>query len=193
MLRTSRVEELLPDEGYTAEVVLIVTSLGAKRQQHMASRRAADLLEIKRCHYKVIDVNKDTGPNTDAEKACLVALKDGGKLKAPEDTGDAETADAFHLPQVFIDGHNMGDDTDLQNLEDDGLLSDILTRNKCPSCNKAEQRTEASCACGNLRELLAGLQSLQDQYEYICMGDDEEDTETRFLWGAGRTLEQSQE
>jgi hypothetical protein len=42
-----------PNEDFCAEVVILVTTLGTKRTEFNAGKRAKDLLEIKRVHYKV--------------------------------------------------------------------------------------------------------------------------------------------
>ena len=48
-----------PLTDYVAEVVVLVTTLGAKRTEFNAGRRVRDLLEIKRVHHKIIDFNRD--------------------------------------------------------------------------------------------------------------------------------------
>ncbi len=48
-----------PDEEYTAEVVILITTLGTKRTEYNAGKKARDLLEIKRVHHKIVDFNRD--------------------------------------------------------------------------------------------------------------------------------------
>ena len=50
-----------------SQVVILLTTLGAKRTEFNAGKRARDLLEIKRVHYKTVDFNRD------ARQACLQA------------------------------------------------------------------------------------------------------------------------
>eukprot|EP00971_Amphidinium_carterae_P145293 2878891-Amphidinium_carterae.1 len=42
-----------PDTDYVAEVVVLLTTLGAKRTEYSAGKYARDLLEIKRVHHKI--------------------------------------------------------------------------------------------------------------------------------------------
>ena len=45
-----------PKDEYTAEVVVLVTSLGARRKAFNSSRRAVDLLDIKGVPYRIVDL-----------------------------------------------------------------------------------------------------------------------------------------
>merc|ERR1719343_689727 len=104
-----------PDPKYSAEVVILLTTLGAKRTEFNAGKRARDLLEIKRVHHKIVDFNRDARQvgTGEAENQAIQKLMVQGKLH----TGDN---DDLILPQIFIDGNYIGDATDLQGLEDDG-------------------------------------------------------------------------
>lgn len=41
------------------------------------------------------------------------------------------------VPQVLFDGISVGDHTDLQELEDDGLLDGIMDSEICPACKQS--------------------------------------------------------
>lgn len=114
-----------PDPKYTAEVLVLFTSLQAKRCEYNAGKRCLDLLEIKRAHFKPIDFNRDTRMAGDdsgkAENMAVQKLFKQNKLKLSEE-GD------LILPQIFIDGNPVGSFEDLQILEDDDKLTDILLR-----------------------------------------------------------------
>lgn len=49
----------MPDEKFTAEVLVLITTLGAKKTEFNAGRRVRDFLECKRVHHKIIDFNRD--------------------------------------------------------------------------------------------------------------------------------------
>merc|ERR1719291_1478680 len=90
--------------------------------QHRAGKRACDLLEVKRAHFKVLDLNKDCWQVSTHRKSERFALE---SLEGRDDLAfnvDGSVA----VPQVFVDGQRVGDLDDLQELEDDGLLEEVL-------------------------------------------------------------------
>ena len=68
---------IAPDPQYVAETIIINTSLGAKPREFYNSKVAIDFMEIKRAHYKSVDVNKDTAPGS-AEVECQELLAEAG-------------------------------------------------------------------------------------------------------------------
>ena len=133
---------------YTAEVVLLITSLGVKRKEYNTSRQAMDLLEILRCHYKVIDFNIDTGGDEfgaglKPELDVVRRLYQSHRVRQDSDDG------MISLPQVIIDGVNIGDHQALQALEDEGFLDGILRQTVCAQC-RTERNGEYCYQCKTL-------------------------------------------
>ena len=135
---------VLPDENWTAEVVILVTTLGTKRTEYNAGKRARDLLEIKRVHYKAVDFNRD------ARQSVVEMQNEAIRRLTEEDSKyrklQTDEEDDLLLPQLFLDGIFVGDGDDVQGLEDDGLLDDLLIRAKCPA------RVGKNLYCGEPRQ-----------------------------------------
>ena len=122
-----------PKSDYKAEVVVLITSLGVKRKEYNASRQAMEMLEIFRSHFKIIDFNIDTGgdefgagskPDLDTVRR----LYQSHRVKQDSEDG------MISLPQILIDGVNIGDHISLQALMDDSLLEGILKQDVCANC-----------------------------------------------------------
>lgn len=165
-----------PDPKYSAEVLVLLTTLGAKRSEFNAGKRARDLLEIKRVHHKIVDFNRDArqAGTGEAENQAIQKLNMQGKLQ----TGDN---DDLILPQIFIDGHYIGDANALQGLEDDRMLDDILLRRACMKCNDT-RRVPDSKQCVSceekFEEILPGLMTIEQVLRELAMvaeGDYEDD------------------
>ncbi|CAD7954258.1 unnamed protein product [Amoebophrya sp. A120] len=152
-----------PSAAYTAEVVVLITTLGTKRTEFNAGQRARDLLEIKRAHFKIIDFNRDARAQTTVVQGKAIAKLSSEQSKWRRLHTDDD--DDLILPQIFIDGLYVGDADDLQGLEDDGLLDALLRREKCPCrngkaglCNADREEDQKNCGrCGErFQELLPG-------------------------------------
>jgi len=171
-LHTVRVS---PDPRYSAEVVVLLTTLGAKRSEFNAGKRARDLLEIKRVHHKIVDFNRDArqAGTGEAENQAIQKLMAQGKLQTGEN-------DDLILPQVFIDGQYVGDANALQGLEDDKMLEDILLRRACMKCNdqrRAPDSTQCPCCREKFEEVLPGMMTIEQVLRELAMlaeGDDED-------------------
>eukprot|EP00933_Yihiella_yeosuensis_P010091 TRINITY_DN11634_c0_g1_i1.p1 TRINITY_DN11634_c0_g1~~TRINITY_DN11634_c0_g1_i1.p1 ORF type:complete len:339 (+),score=85.05 TRINITY_DN11634_c0_g1_i1:85-1101(+) len=156
-----------PDTRYTAEVVVLLTTLGAKRTEFNAGKRARDLLEIKKVHHKIIDFNRDArqAGTGEAENLAIQKLMEKGKLQ----TGDNKD---LSLPQIFIDGIYIGDATELQGLEDDQLLDSILVREACVKCNDKKRKPGAvqceSC-WEKFEEILPGLMTIDQHLQELAL------------------------
>jgi len=169
-----------PETKYVAEVVVLVTSLGAKRTEFNAGKRARDLLEIKGVHHKIIDFNRDArqAGTGDSENKAITKLNEDGKLRSGANND-------LILPQVFIDGQFVGNATDLQGLEDDGLLDNILKRQSCMCCNSSRRTpdmTQCPACWVHFEEILPGemtivqkLQEFQDLHDDLEYEDEEEE------------------
>lgn len=133
-----------PQTGVTAEIVLVMNSFGGLRRSYFASKRAKHLLDCKGVVYYVVDCNKDF---TDAS-----GLKDNelydkwvaqGKLKKSE--REVTVEDNIQIPQVLMDGHPIGNEISLQDLEEDGDLDWIYARAACPACLNEKDPSEVTC------------------------------------------------
>eukprot|EP00811_Abedinium_folium_P008281 NODE_17650_length_932_cov_8.267081.p1 GENE.NODE_17650_length_932_cov_8.267081~~NODE_17650_length_932_cov_8.267081.p1 ORF type:complete len:181 (+),score=46.85 NODE_17650_length_932_cov_8.267081:172-714(+) len=148
-----------PDVRYTAEVVVLLTSLGARRAECSAGKRAVDLLEIKRVHHKIIDFNRDARQalGGDAENRAIQRLMAKNRLQS----GNEELV----LPQIYIDGHLIGDAHDLQGFEDDRQLDAILSREACVACNRRREPASMQCPSCWVRyeEILKGVMSIEEK------------------------------
>lgn len=177
-----------PAPEYKAEVVLLITSLGVKRREFNTSRQVIDLLEIMRAHYKVIDFNIDTGgdefgagskPDLDTVRK----LYQSHRIKQSANDG------MISLPQVIIDGVNIGDHLSLQALTDDGLLPGILKQELCAHC-LTERSGEYCYACKTLfQQVMPRRQTLEELMgklrrqripfkKHLIEEDDEDDQQT---------------
>jgi len=170
-----------PDEQYIAEVVLVITTLGAKRPEFNAGKRARDLFEIKRVHHKIIDFNRDcrgamgqTGTQMDVVIERLSQEPCAARKLQTEAAADGEDEDLV-LPQIFVDGLYLGNAEELQCAEDDGILNQILHRKICPARingikTKDEicgvPRSEGATACpkckSSFEELMPDLQTITE-------------------------------
>jgi hypothetical protein len=175
-----------PKPKYRAEVVLLITSLGVKRKEYNSSRQAMEKLEIFRSHFKIIDFNIDTGgdefgagskPDLDTVRR----LYQSHRVKQDSEDG------MISLPQIIIDGVNVGDHMSLQRLMDDGLLAGILKQEVCPHC--FEDRSGEYCyKCKTLlQEVMPKRQTMEDllrrlkfqriPFKSVDFEDDEEEEE----------------
>eukprot|EP00971_Amphidinium_carterae_P174411 3457335-Amphidinium_carterae.1 len=53
--------------------------------------------------------------------------------------------DDLILPQIFIDGHFVGNASDLQEMEDDGMLDEVLKREACVQCGYRRTTADKTC------------------------------------------------
>jgi len=157
-----------------------------KRREYNTSKQAMDLLETIRAHYKVIDFNIDTGADAGSAGAkpdleVVRRLYQSHRVK--QDKADG----MINLPQVIIDGVNIGDESALQALEDDGYLDEILKQTTCPQC-LTSRSGEYCYNCKTLfQEMMPGRQTRDDllsrlRFQRIAFvqpdsDDDEEDEE----------------
>mmetsp|Transcript_30953 Transcript_30953/g.72598 ORF Transcript_30953/g.72598 Transcript_30953/m.72598 type:complete len:297 (+) Transcript_30953:108-998(+) len=162
-----------PEIKYVAEVVVLVTTLGAKRVEYNAGKRARDLLEIKGVHHKVIDFNRDArqAGTGDAENKAIQKLMEDRRLQ----TGGNND---LLLPQVFIDGNYVGNASDLQGLEDDGLLENILLRKACMQCgySRRDPGMTQCPACGaSYQEILPGEMTISQALQELAHQEEDFD------------------
>lgn len=160
-----------PDTKYIAEVVVLVTTLGAKRTEFNAGKRVRDLLEIKGVHHKIIDFNRDArqAGSGEAENKAIQKLMVEGKLQTSDNKD-------LVLPQIFIDGQYVGNAAECQGLEDDRLLDNILLRRACMKCN-SQKRTPEQLQCPHCHEkfdeILPGMMTIEQKLSELAMAEDE--------------------
>lgn len=158
-----------PETKYKAEVVVLVTTLGVKRHEYNESNRARDLLEIMRCHFKVIDFNLDSNIEAFADSLSTNRVNQADlevirnlytQRKLMQDPNDG----LIVLPQILIDGVNIGDFADLQGLVDEDLLEPILLREICPKCLRLRKSETPVCRlCDEIfQELMPGRHTVED-------------------------------
>jgi glutaredoxin len=169
-----------PRPEYKAEVVLLITSLGVKRREYNTSKQAMDLLEVIRCHYKLIDFNIDTDGGGGSKPDLEIVSQLYKSHRVRQDKSDG----MINLPQVIIDGVNIGDEQSLQALEDDGYLDEILRQTTCPNC-LTSRSGEYCYHCKTLfQQVMPGRQNrdaLMSRLKYQKIPFVEEDDEDEFL------------
>lgn len=144
-----------PYTGTTAEVVALVTSLGAGRKQFFGSKRAMHLLDCKGVAYYSIDANKDVG----SDRLDNALIQSWGEAQILQNDGNT-----ILIPQVLIDGVSIGGWSDLQDLEEDGDLDWILARALCPNCLVEKSPNAESCAtCGVLFQELIPIEAVEQK------------------------------
>jgi len=128
-----------PETNVTAEVIVIMTSLGSVRRMHFGSKRAQHILNCKGVVYYVIDINRDV---SEGAKLCDQELYESWKREGILLMSDESV---YQIPQILIDGVPIGDETMLQDLEEDGDLDWIIARAACPACLNEKDPTDFQC------------------------------------------------
>merc|ERR1719491_1816412 len=154
-----QLERVQPDPAFKAEVVILLTTLRAKRTEFNAGKRIKDFFEVKRAHFKAIDFNRDArlAGTGEIENQAIQKLLKRGELRTAEN-------DELILPQIFIDGQYIGGIDELQGYEDEGTLDKILMRQD---------------KSWKVEEILPGLMTidaaLQDLARHTAGGESEDD------------------
>ena len=176
-----------PDRDYTAEVVVLLTSLGVKRREFNSSNRAKELLEIKKAHFKIIDFNLDTNmeASTSGSRVNQADLDIVRGLYKSNRIRQDPSAGVITLPQIIIDGVNIGDGVDLQCLEDENILESVLKRETCAKCLRPRQPTDSACKlCDALFTLvMPKRQSIEEALATFPKESDDEEIEFFNLLG----------
>lgn len=178
---------VLPKHQYCAEVILLLTSLGANRSELNNGKRLCSLLEVKRVHTKVIDYNRDARAGHGKEEEEFAAIERLFALNPQLAQSDDEAV----LPQMFLDGWYVGGLAELQALEDDGVLGRLLRRELCFNCFGQRNTKEMwCCSCGAefeevlpARTFVAHLARLQETADAAGNNDDvgsSSETEDRY-------------
>ncbi|KAF4739847.1 hypothetical protein FOZ62_003713 [Perkinsus olseni] len=168
-----------PRLEYTAEVIVLITTLGVNRREYLDSKRIRDHLKVFGAHHKVIDMNRDsavdfiflgqrresaTVERTDRHVEVVRNLHRSRRIHLAADGSPS-------VPQVFIDGCNIGDANSLQDLDDRGLLAVLLRREVCPSCLAKRSRTTLPYHCRKcnieMKEYMPGYQTIEEAMEAI--------------------------
>eukprot|EP00811_Abedinium_folium_P009021 NODE_18337_length_897_cov_10.984416.p1 GENE.NODE_18337_length_897_cov_10.984416~~NODE_18337_length_897_cov_10.984416.p1 ORF type:complete len:184 (-),score=25.65 NODE_18337_length_897_cov_10.984416:213-764(-) len=162
-----------PDRKYIAEVVILLSSLrGSNRHEFNKGRIVKDLLEVKRAHFKVIDLNRDARVHGEghAENLAIQKLTTENKLQSGDD-GELLS------PQIFIDGNYVGGDAELQGLEDDARLEPILVRRTCTICfaRRPPECTKCPACSVSFEEIMPHSFTIDDHLHAIALAADEDD------------------
>lgn len=138
-----------PDTGEVAEIILVTTSLGSIRRQFFSSQRLKNFLDCKGVVYIIIDSNRDTSSAKNLKDIELFKeWKANRILKVTEET-EFNPEPEIIIPQVLVDGVFVGDETVLQDFEEDGDLDWIFSRAACPACLHEKPPDAPSCpSCG---------------------------------------------
>lgn len=121
---------------YTAEVVVVVTSLRTSRQEAAHCKRAVELLEVKGVPHSIVDLAFDVDWDLDVSRgAQLEVLKVMGRKRQCQQRRSCQATRGQHLllPMVIVNGEPLGGYSHLQGLEDDGLLAAMLVSADRPS------------------------------------------------------------
>eukprot|EP00743_Colponemidia_sp_Colp-15_P009512 GILK01010402.1.p1 GENE.GILK01010402.1~~GILK01010402.1.p1 ORF type:complete len:267 (-),score=27.10 GILK01010402.1:31-831(-) len=131
-------------ESSAAEVVLYITTLGAQRKEYDDSYRLKSLLDAKKITYDAIDLNMDMAIGDNILPHPL-------RFKTREDLAADGTLKRLNglipIPQVFIDGVFVGGLDEVQELEDAGYLTPIVSRQRCPYVDCATPRNPKIMTC----------------------------------------------
>ncbi|PFH33801.1 hypothetical protein BESB_080170 [Besnoitia besnoiti] len=111
------------------EAVVLFSSLTTPQRPAFASRRVFQLLLCKQVDFFIVDLNADIGSDA-PDSRFVAAWRRRGLLPLRPDVSPPAPA----VPQVFVDGVPLGDDSALQDLEDLGELNGILVGTLCPRC-----------------------------------------------------------
>ncbi|OII74998.1 uncharacterized protein cubi_03108 [Cryptosporidium ubiquitum] len=123
-----------------AEVVLIHTSLSGIRRHFYGSLRAKQFLDVKGVVYYQIDANRDFSIAA-RDSEIFDNLKNEGLLKMDP----LESDGTILLPQIFVDGVNIGNDVSLQDLEEDNDFDWIINRKACGACLSDKEEDMEIC------------------------------------------------
>eukprot|EP00914_Ancora_sagittata_P026459 GHVO01052067.1.p1 GENE.GHVO01052067.1~~GHVO01052067.1.p1 ORF type:complete len:216 (+),score=41.59 GHVO01052067.1:623-1270(+) len=138
-------EEQADSSQQSAEVVLIMTSLGSVRRYYFNSLRTKHLLDTKGYIYYVVDANKDVSQGADLLDAQLLNTWKSEARLLPDTSKPDES---LLLPQLLLDGVAVSE-TELRDLEEDGDLDYIYSRLSCPSCLEERDPAHSQCpSCG---------------------------------------------
>lgn len=163
----------VPHTGVNAEVVLLMTSFGGVRRHFFSSLRARHLLDCKGIVYYVVDCNKDFSEASGLkDKELFDQWRAEGRLKKSEIEAPATNEDNVQIPQIIIDGHPIGDEVALQDLEEDGDLDWICARAACPQCLNEKDSNDATCAsCAlNLESIVPEDMVYSGHIQQLCKG-----------------------
>eukprot|EP01068_Selenidium_serpulae_P016807 Selendium_serpulae@DN6324_c0_g3_i3.p1 len=163
----------VPHTGVIAEVVLLMTSFGGVRRHFFSSLRARHLLDCKGIVYYVVDCNKDFSEASGLkDKELYDQWRAEGRLKKSEVEAPAKNEDNVQIPQILIDGHPIGNEVALQDLEEDGDLDWICARAACPQCLNEKDPSDVTCAsCGlNLESIVPEDMVYSGHIQQLCKG-----------------------
>eukprot|EP01054_Gregarina_sp_Poly1_P000597 Gregarina_sp_Poly_1__596@NODE_1140_length_4970_cov_199_446461_g786_i0_p3_GENE_NODE_1140_length_4970_cov_199_446461_g786_i0NODE_1140_length_4970_cov_199_446461_g786_i0_p3_ORF_typecomplete_len287_score40_44SH3BGR/PF04908_15/0_031CDC24_OB3/PF17244_2/0_014DZR/PF12773_7/0_094Rpr2/PF04032_16/0_16_NODE_1140_length_4970_cov_199_446461_g786_i012352095 len=122
-----------------AEVIALVSSLKGVRHDYFASIRMQHFLSRKRIRYVLVDVNKDVIIGRGLKNTELIAQWDAAGILHHNSEG------RFAIPQCIIDGVSVGDETDVQDMEEDLDFDEAVNRTICSECLSPREPGATSC------------------------------------------------
>eukprot|EP01056_Protomagalhaensia_sp_Gyna25_P005110 Protomagalhaensia_sp_Gyna_25__5109@NODE_58_length_5893_cov_92_436112_g43_i0_p3_GENE_NODE_58_length_5893_cov_92_436112_g43_i0NODE_58_length_5893_cov_92_436112_g43_i0_p3_ORF_typecomplete_len289_score44_92SH3BGR/PF04908_15/3_6e03SH3BGR/PF04908_15/0_0098ProkRING_4/PF14447_6/0_0079DZR/PF12773_7/0_019zfRING_5/PF14634_6/0_76_NODE_58_length_5893_cov_92_436112_g43_i070936 len=150
-----------------AEVVALVSSLKGVRHDYFASVRLQHFLSRKRIRYVLIDVNKDVIVGRGLKNAELVADWDQAGILHRNAEG------RFVIPQCIIDGVSVGDEVDVQDMEEDYDFDEAVNRNICSECLARRDPDAKTCpVCHVALGPIIPPEIYQSPHVHIVFNDD---------------------
>ncbi|KFH10780.1 hypothetical protein TGMAS_249550 [Toxoplasma gondii MAS] len=136
-----------------AEIIVILSSLCVRRQAMFNSERLKNLMSCKGVIYYIVDANNAVADDKSPDMRLLRRWKRQRILRNAPHTHHG----GILIPQVLVDGQSIGSYGEVQQLEDDGLLTAIFCRCRCPTCLQPRHVDDELCRWCNLqfRELLS--------------------------------------
>ncbi|KEP65747.1 UNVERIFIED_CONTAM: hypothetical protein HHA_249550 [Hammondia hammondi] len=151
-----------------AEIIVIRSSLFVRRQAMFNSERLENLMSCKGVIYYVVDANNAVADGKSADMRLLRRWKRQRILRNAPHTHHG----GILIPQVLVDGQSIGSYGEVQQLEDDGLLTAIFCRCRCPTCLQPRHVDDEVCRWCNLqfRELLSVKRRDEGQLKEMYRG-----------------------
>eukprot|EP01055_Gregarina_sp_Pseudo9_P003988 Gregarina_sp_Pseudo_9__3987@NODE_412_length_2890_cov_8_553139_g389_i0_p2_GENE_NODE_412_length_2890_cov_8_553139_g389_i0NODE_412_length_2890_cov_8_553139_g389_i0_p2_ORF_typecomplete_len303_score10_20ProkRING_4/PF14447_6/0_0058SH3BGR/PF04908_15/8e02SH3BGR/PF04908_15/0_097DZR/PF12773_7/0_12zfRING_5/PF14634_6/0_4_NODE_412_length_2890_cov_8_553139_g389_i018422750 len=122
-----------------AEVIALISSLKGVRHDYFASVRLQHFLSRKRIRYVLVDVNKDVIVGRGLRNAELVTQWDSAGILHRNPEG------RYAIPQCIIDGVSVGDEIDVQDMEEDYDFDEAVNRTICSECLTRRDPSDRAC------------------------------------------------
>nr|CEL70901.1 TPA: hypothetical protein BN1204_065710 [Neospora caninum Liverpool] len=151
-----------------AEIVVILSSLFVRRQAIFNCERLKNLMSCKSVIYYVIDANSVVADGQSPDMRLLRRWKRQRIVRNAPHTHHR----GILVPQVLVDGHSIGSYGDVQQLEDDGVLTAVFARCRCPTCLQPRHVEDQRCRWCKLqfRELLSVRRQGEGQLKEMYRG-----------------------
>ncbi|EZG87282.1 hypothetical protein GNI_007380 [Gregarina niphandrodes] len=156
----AQLRRMVGSADWTAEVVVIVTSLTTSRESYQESYRLLRFFEAKGVDHIAVDVNGDIGHDSVDYKLLRKWHNEETLLVDSNKLADKVTLPIV-VPQVLIDGVPVGPIDEIMSLEDENDLDYILAQAACPNCLVNRRASAGHCSrCSALFRNLISLKYL---------------------------------